>query len=282
MNKAAITPLSVPIFILAGGFGTRISEESQIKPKPMVEIGDLPVLLHLMRSYYRAGFNDFVICAGYKAWLIKEFFMNYEAKCNHIELDHRENLNQPVKTFGEDMPQEKWRVRVIDTGQNVMTGARIACAFDIVSKRESFEHFGVTYGDGLCDVDLKAEFAFHLEKNKTGTVLGVKPVARFGELEVTAQGMVEGFLEKPQSKQGFVNGGFFFFKKDFRRYLSADADCVLERKPLEKIATDRELMVYEHNGFWQPMDTLRDKNHLQELWDSGKAPWLSNAKGNVR
>jgi len=265
----------IPVFILAGGLGTRISEETQLKPKPMIEVGDLPVLLHLMKSYYAHGFNDFVICAGYRAGVIKEFFLNYEAQSNHLEIDHRESLHSPARAFSSNEAQEKWRVRVIDTGANSMTGARIARAFDKVNAVEKIDTFAVTYGDGLSDVNLIQELAFHQSKNKIGTLLGVKPTARFGELEVGANHVVEGFLEKPESKQGLINGGFFFFKKDFRKYLSDDESCVLEKAPLENLSKDRELMVFEHSGFWQPMDTLRDKNYLQSLWDSKKAPWVN-------
>jgi glucose-1-phosphate cytidylyltransferase len=264
----------VPVFILAGGLGTRISEETQAKPKPMVEVGELPVILHLMRSYYAYGFNDFVICAGYRAWVIKEFFLNYESQSNHIEIDHREQLHRPAGAFGSNQAQEKWRVRVIDTGLNAMTGARIARAFDMVNSVESIENFAVTYGDGLADVDLSSEFSFHIKHKKIGTVLGVKPVARFGELEVGEGGVVEGFLEKPESKQGLINGGFFFFKSAFRRYLSEAESCILERDPLEELSKDGELMMFPHKGFWQPMDTLRDRNYLQKLWETGTAPWI--------
>jgi len=268
-----IRPSQLPVFILAGGLGTRISEESALKPKPMIEVGDLPVLLHVMRSYYAAGFNDFVICAGYKAWEIKKYFLTYEFRSNHLDIDHREDLHERPKTLGRSLTQEKWRVRVIDTGQNSMTGARVARAFDSIAASQSFEHFALTYGDGLCDVDLKAELDFHLSHKKVGTVMGVKPVARFGELDVGPNKSVEGFLEKPESRQGLINGGFFLFKKSFREYLDPNEECILERAPLEKLTEDRGLMMFEHQGFWHPMDTLRDKIYLQSLWDKGEAPW---------
>jgi glucose-1-phosphate cytidylyltransferase len=263
----------VPVFILAGGLGTRISEETQLKPKPMIEVGGFPVLLHIMRHYYAFGFNDFVICAGYRSWSIKEFFLDYEARCNHIEIDHRTNSESPLRTFGEPKRNESWRVRVIDTGLESMTGARVARAFDF-AKQENFEDFAVTYGDGLSGLNLRSEYEFHQSHGKIGTVLGVKPNARFGELETSANGSVKGFLEKPQSKQGLINGGFFFFKRKFRDYLSTDAECILERAPLENLTRDAGLMMHSFDGFWHPMDTLRDKNYLQELWDSSKAPWL--------
>lgn len=264
---------NTPVFILAGGLGTRLSEETQLKPKPMVEIGEKPILLHIMKSYYAQGFRDFVICAGYRSWMIKEFFLNYEYQCNHLEIDHREDTRRAPQILGKNSTQEKWRVRVIDTGLNAMTGARVARAFDVAQTQEPFENFALTYGDGLSDVDLNKEYAFHIENKKIGTVLGVRPVARFGELEIKDSNLVQGFLEKPESKQGRINGGFFFFKKDFRKYLSAEDSCILERVPLEKLAADKQLCMYQHDGFWHPMDTLRDKMLLNDLWESGKAPW---------
>lgn len=268
---------NVPIFILAGGLGTRLSEETHLKPKPMVEIGDLPILVHIMRWYYSFGFNDFVICGGYKLWEIKSYFLSYDYRQNHLMIDHRvdhriDSGSSPI-VFGESQDQENWRVRVIDTGVECMTGGRVARALEILSKTDHFENFAVTYGDGLSDVDLKQELEFHLAHKKTGTVLGVHPIARFGELAVNSDGKVSGFLEKPQSKLDLINGGFFFFKREFSKYLSTAPECVLERVPLSTLAEDSELMVHKHSGFWQPMDTLRDKNHLQQLWDSGKAPW---------
>ena len=267
----------VPVFILAGGLCSRISEETQLKPKPMVEIAEYPILLHLMKYYYQHGFNDFVICAGYKSWSIKEYFLNYQFRCNSIEIDHRKTIHEPAVSFQSNDAQENWRVRVIDTGLNSMTGARIARAFDLVSQVEDFSDFAVTYGDGLSDVDLTKEFNFHETHSRIGTVLGVKPTARFGELEVSTDKVVQGFLEKPESKQAIINGGFFFFKKEFRKYLSTQEECILERIPLEKLSENKELMLYQHSGFWHPMDTLRDRNYLNDLWDSGKAPWAAKA-----
>ena len=255
----------IPVFILAGGLGTRISEESTLRPKPMIEIGDLPILLHIMRSYYAHGFKDFVICAGYKSWEIKKFFLTYEYRCNSLEIDHRDSLRTPAQPFGKSSTQESWRVRIIDTGAGSMTGARIAKAYD-----------------GLCDVDLSKEFEFHLKHKKLATVLAVKPVARFGELDIDKDALVEGFLEKPQFRQSSINGGYFFFDSSFRNYLSTDPQCVLEKEPLEKLANDKQLMGYHHEGFWHPMDTLRDKTYLQSLWDSGQAPWTQSWSDGVK
>ncbi len=268
---------NVPVLILAGGLGTRLSEETHSKPKPMVEIGGLPILIHIMRHYYAYGFNDFVICAGYRAWSIKEFFLDYQARCNSIEIDHRVNSSAPFSTIGEATNNEKWRVRVVDTGLETMTGGRIARALDFIQK-DSFETFAVTYGDGLGSVNIDEEYQFHRSHKKLGTVLSVVPSARFGELQIGTDGVVNGFLEKPESKQGRVNGGFFFFQRSFRQYLGSAASCILERAPLEKLSQDRELVSFNFDGFWHPMDTLRDKVFLQDLWDSGAAPWL---KGEV-
>ncbi len=269
-----VDPSKVPVFILAGGLGTRLSEETHLKPKPMVEVGDLPILLHIMRLYYSHGFNDFVICAGYKNWEIKNFFLSYEFRHNHVEIDHRENLHNPPCPIGESRAQERWRVRVLDTGTNAMTGARVARAFDLVSKQQSFDNFAVTYGDGLTNANLEKELAFHLSHGKVGTVLGVKSPARFGALDIDLKNSVTGFAEKPESTQSLINGGFFFFKKEYRKYLSDKENSIMERAPLESIAKDGQLKVFEHLDFWCPMDTLRDKQHLTELWDSGKAPWV--------
>jgi glucose-1-phosphate cytidylyltransferase len=264
---------SVPVFILAGGMGTRISEETQFKPKPMIEIGEIPILLHIMRWYYSFGFNDFVVCAGYRNWEIKEYFLNYEFRCNHLRLDHRVATDSHPVALGKNSEQENWRVSIVDTGLETLTGARLARALDEFQSAQKFNHFALTYGDGLCDVDLKGEFDFHLNHGKIGTVVGVPPQSRFGELDVTRQGSVAGFVEKPESKTGLINGGFFFFRKDFRTYLESDSECILERAPLTNLAADGELMLYKHKGFWQCMDTLRDRNYLQEIWDRGNAPW---------
>lgn len=264
----------IPVFILAGGMGTRISEETHLKPKPMIEIGETPILVHLMRWYYSFGFDDFVICAGYRSWEIKNYFLDYQFRQNHLVIDHRESLGSGPATFGLNLAQEKWRVRVIDTGVDCMTGARIARAFDAVSKTDRFSDFAVTYGDGLSDVNLEKEFQFHQSHGRVGTVLGVPPAARFGELGVNSEGMVTSFQEKPQSLPGLINGGFLFFKNEFRSRLETTPDCILERVPLSCLADDGEMMVFPHRGFWYPMDTLRDKIYLQSLWESGKAPWI--------
>jgi glucose-1-phosphate cytidylyltransferase len=226
-----------------------------------------------MRWYYSFGFNDFVICAGYRSWDIKNFFLNYEFRLNHLVIDHRSSVNRPPLLMGANLEQEKWRVRVIDTGHDTMTGGRVARAFDEVVQEETFEHFALTYGDGLSDVNLSQELEFHYEHKQIGTVLGVPPVARWGELDVASDSKVIGFLEKPENRQSLINGGFFFFRSSFRDYLETKNSCVLEREPLCGLVADKGLVMFRHSGFWQPMDTLRDKLQLQELWDSGSAPW---------
>jgi glucose-1-phosphate cytidylyltransferase len=266
-------PSKIPVFILAGGLGTRISEESQTKPKPMIEVGGEPILLHIMRTYYHYGFNDFVICAGYRSWEIKQFFLTYGFRKTHIEIDHRKSSEVPAQPFGGGTRQENWRVRVIDTGVDCMTGGRIARAFDEI-KSESFENFAVTYGDGVSDVPLDKELAAHFEMGSLGTVLGVHPSARFGELSISNKNKVTDFAEKPQSRSDWINGGFFFFGRDFRKYLSTDSDCILERAPLNQLAKDGKLSMVKHTGFWQPMDTLRDKMVLEALVAEKKAPWI--------
>jgi glucose-1-phosphate cytidylyltransferase len=270
---------NVPVLILAGGLGTRLSEETYLRPKPMIEVGDIPILVHIMRWYYSFGFDDFVICAGYRAWEIKHYFLNYRFRRNHLEIDHRTSATEPARVFGTSVGHESWRVRVVETGVDCMTGGRVARALDILkSTDESFTDFALTYGDGLCDVDLTRELEAHRAHGKVGTVLAVRPTARFGELDIAGDGTVASFLEKPESKQGLVNGGFFFFRREFRQYLSDSASCVLEREPLANASSDGQLVAHPHDGFWQPMDTLRDKNLLQSLWERGDAPWLPRSR----
>jgi glucose-1-phosphate cytidylyltransferase len=236
-----VTPSEVPVFVLCGGLGTRLKEETEFRPKPMVPIGDEPILEHILRLYRKHGFGRFVLCLGFKAEVIEEHF------------------------DGED------GIELVRTGEDAMTGARVARAAE--THLDGAEHFAVTYGDGLTDANLADELAFHVEHGAIGTVLGVNPPSRFGELKIDGDSVVE-FDEKPQIRDHWVNGGFFFFRREFLRYLSADDSCVLEREPLVQLARDGALTVYRHPGFWEAMDTQRDRDELTALLASGEAPWL--------
>jgi glucose-1-phosphate cytidylyltransferase len=236
-----VTPSAVPVFVLCGGLGTRLKEETEFRPKPMVPIGDEPILVHILRLYRKHGFERFVLCLGFKAEVIEDYFA------------------------GED------GITLVRTGEDAMTGARVARAAE--QHLRDAEHFAVTYGDGLTDANLADELAFHVEHGGIGTVLGVNPPSRFGELKIDGDTVVE-FDEKPQIRDHWVNGGFFFFKRDFLRYLSSDDSCVLERDPLVRLARDGGLTVYRHPGFWEAMDTQRDRDQLTAMLASGEAPWL--------
>lgn len=239
----------------------------------MIEVGGIPVLVHIMRHYYAHGFNDFVICGGYRAIEIKKYFMYYQVLHNDLDIDHRDTFDESWKFREQSRVQERWRVRVLDTGLNTQTGGRIARALKAIGATSKFDHFAVTYGDGLSDVNLTDEFAFHRAHSGLGTVLGVKNTARYGELDVNPNGVVKSFVEKPVSSQGFINGGFFFFRRAFENLLHCDESLVLENQPLTRIAADGDLHVFRHLGFWHAMDTLRDRMTLERLWDSGQAPW---------
>jgi glucose-1-phosphate cytidylyltransferase len=250
--------------ILCGGMGTRLREETEYRPKPMVEIGGRPILWHIMQIYATAGFADFVICLGYKGEVVKDYFLQYEAMNNDFTI----RLGDPESVTYHDRHPERWTVTLTDTGQDVMTGARIKRA----ARYLDAETFMVTYGDGVADIDVRALVEFHRRSGTIGTVSGVRPTSRFGELLVTGERVAE-FNEKPQTHEGLVNGGFFVFNRRFLDYLSDDSRCVLEREPLEGLVRDKQLSVYRHAGFWQCMDTYRDYQYLNQLWDSGQAPW---------
>jgi glucose-1-phosphate cytidylyltransferase len=273
--KVKMDPSSIPVLILAGGFGTRLSEETHLIPKPMVEIGGTPILVHLMRWYYKFGFNDFVICAGYKSSAIKQYFSNYSIQQNHLEINSLGSEPRILPLGRERSREEKWRVRIIDSGEDAMTGARVARVLDFLESVDGAipNTFALTYGDGLTDCDLKKELNFHTQHGLLGTVLGVHPVARFGELTTDSNSNVLEFMEKPQSHHDIINGGFFFFNKKFRPYINTNSDCILEKVPLMTLAKDKQLKMYRHDGFWHPMDSLRDKHHLQKLWETDMAPW---------
>jgi glucose-1-phosphate cytidylyltransferase len=249
--------------ILAGGLGTRIAEESDTKPKPMVEVGGRPLLWHIMKIYAHHGINDFVICLGYKGYVIKEFFFNYYRHMSDMRIDLRTGDHQILNSQAED-----WRITLVDTGAETMTGGRLKR----VARFLDNETFCLTYGDGLSDVDIGAQLAFHREHGKLATVLAVQPPGRFGVLNVDSSSRVSSFEEKPSDEIGWINGGFFVLEPAAIDYVDDDATS-WERAPLMNIARDGQLAAYQHTGFWQPCDTLRDKRELEGLWSDGKAPW---------
>ena len=249
--------------ILAGGLGTRISEETHLKPKPMVEIGVRPILWHIMKIYSQHGINDFVICCGYKGYVIKEYFANYFLHMSNVTFDMSNNTTQIHNNSADP-----WRVTLVDTGDETMTGGRLKRVADHIKDEQDF---CFTYGDGVADVDVTALVDFHRAHGKLATVTAVQPPGRYGALDMAGTA-VRGFVEKPRGDGGWINGGFFVLSPKCLDYIDNDAST-WEAEPLTRIATDGELQAYSHNGFWQPMDTLRDKNHLEALWASGHAPW---------
>jgi glucose-1-phosphate cytidylyltransferase len=256
----------VPVFILCGGLGTRLREETEIRPKPMVPVGNHPILWHIMRSYAHHGFRKFVLCLGYKAEVIKSYFINYPTMNSDFTIELKTN---DIAVHKIDHEQD-WTVTLADTGALTMTGARVARAAGKYLGDAS--HFAVTYGDGVTDANLAQEFEFHLNEDRIGTVLGVNPPSRFGELILDRDQVIE-FAEKPEFTDNWINGGYFFFKRDMLKYLSAEESCVLEKEPLTKLSHDRQLSIRKHRGFWYAMDTQRDREHLNKLWESGQAPW---------
>jgi glucose-1-phosphate cytidylyltransferase len=248
--------------ILAGGLGTRISEETSIKPKPMIEIGDMPILWHIMKIYSSHGINDFVICLGYKSYVIKEYFANYFLHSSDVTFDMRSNT---MEVHHKDV--EPWRVTLIDTGVSTMIGGRIKRIINYVGG----EDFCLTYGDGVSDVNISELIAFHKNEGRLATVTGVQPPGRFGAIEFDGN-QVTGFREKPQGDGGWINGGFFVLSPKVVDYIEGD-QTVWEQEPMENLAAEGQLSLYIHRGFWHPMDTLRDKRYLESLWSSNKAPW---------
>lgn len=249
--------------LLAGGLGTRISEETHLKPKPMIEIGGMPILWHIMKLYSAQGVNDFVICCGYKGYVIKEYFANYflhmsdvtfDMASNHMEVHHQK--------------AEPWKVTLVDTGEDTLTGGRLKRVADYIKNEEAF---CFTYGDGVSDVDIQALIKFHGQHGKLATVTAVQPPGRYGALERQGN-QVTGFVEKPRGDGGLINGGFFVLSPRCLDLIDGDQTS-WEGEPLAKLTKMNQMMAFEHKGFWQPMDTLRDKNHLEELWATGQAPW---------
>ena len=249
--------------ILAGGLGTRISEESHLKPKPMIEIGGKPILWHIMKIYSAHGINDFIVCCGYKGYVIKEYFANYFLHMSDVTFDMKNN-----KMEVHQRNAEPWRVTLVDTGEKTMTGGRLKRVSRYLQNEEVF---CFTYGDGVADVDIGAQLNFHKQHGKCATVTAVQPPGRYGSLDME-NNVVRSFIEKPLGDGGWINGGFFILSPSCLNLLTDDA-CIWESEPLKTLANEGELMAFEHNGFWQPMDTLRDRTQLEELWQSGSAPW---------
>jgi glucose-1-phosphate cytidylyltransferase len=249
--------------LLAGGLGTRLSEETDQKPKPMVEIGGKPILWHIMKIYSSHGINDFVICLGYKGYVIKEYFRNYFLHMSDVTFDLRDNSMEV-----HDRHAEPWRITLVDTGELTMIGGRIKRVLPYLNGDDAF---CLTYGDGVGNVDITAAIALHRREGRLATVTATQPPGRFGAL-VTDGTRVERFQEKPMGDGGWINGGFFVLSPKVGAYIAGD-ETVWEKEPMERLAAENQLTVYRHDGFWQPMDTLRDKRLLEELWAAGKAPW---------
>jgi glucose-1-phosphate cytidylyltransferase len=249
--------------ILAGGLGTRISEETHLKPKPMIEVGGRPILWHILKLYSAHGVNDFVICCGYKGYVIKEYFANYFLHMSDVTFDMANNQMQV-----HQRKAEPWRVTLVDTGEDTMTGGRLRRVAEHLDDEEAF---CFTYGDGVSDIDLARQIAFHRAHGKMATVTAVQPPGRYGALQTDGD-TVRGFEEKPRGDGRRINGGFFVLSPRVIDYIEGDHTS-WEAAPLEQLAAQGQLMAWQHDGFWQPMDTVRDKNHLEELWQSGRAPW---------
>lgn len=250
--------------ILAGGFGTRLAEYTSLIPKPMVEIGGHPILWHIMNIYSSYGYNDFIIALGYKGEVIKDYFLNYYALNSDFEVDLSDGSISYIKE-----KKRNWKVTLVDTGSNSMTGGRVKRLQEYIGNNT----FMLTYGDAVADINIKELVEFHKANKKIGTVTSVRPTARFGELSINDNNIVDSFQEKPQTTQGWINGGFFVFEPDFFDFIKNDG-TILEREPLETLSKQNNLAAYKHSGFWQSMDTLRDRNILEDIWASENAPWL--------
>ncbi len=251
------------VVLLAGGYGTRLSEETEIKPKPMVEIGGKPILWHIMKLYSHYGFNDFIICLGYKGYVIKEYFANYFLHMADVTFDMENNTMQV-----HDKHAEPWKVTLVDTGLETMTGGRLKR----ISPYIGDEPFMATYGDGVSDINVADLVEFHKKNRKIGTLTAVQPSGRFGSIDITPSGNVNSFVEKPKGDNSWINAGFFVFQPEIFNYINSDSDS-LERTPLEMLTADSSLAAFKHSGFWKPMDTLREKHELENFWQTGTAPW---------
>lgn len=248
--------------ILAGGLGSRLSEETDLKPKPMVEIGQKPILWHIMKIYGAFGIEDFIICLGYRGYLIKEYFSNYFLHMSNVTIEIKKNRTEVLSNTAEN-----WRVTLVETGDDTKTGGRLKRIAPFLDS----DPFCLTYGDGVADIDIGALIQFHQQHNTLATVTCVRPPGRFGALSIDGP-LVTSFAEKPSGDNHWINGGFFVLSTKVLNYIAGD-DTVWEQEPLERLAAERQLAAYYHRGFWQPMDTLRDRRHLEELWTRGAAPW---------
>lgn len=249
--------------ILAGGLGTRISEETHLKPKPMIEIGGKPILWHIMKTYSAHGINDFIVCCGYKGYIIKEYFANYFLHMSDVTFDMANNKMEVHQKYAEP-----WKVTLVDTGEETLTGGRLKRVAEYVKEEQVF---CFTYGDGVANVNISSLIAFHKKHGKLATVTAVQPPGRYGALNLD-ENSVLGFREKPKGDGGWINGGFFVLSPECLNYIEGD-HISWENEPLTSLAKNQQLMAFEHSGFWQPMDTLREKNQLEDLWQSGRAPW---------
>lgn len=251
------------VVLLAGGLGTRLSEETSLKPKPMVEIGGMPILWHIMKTYSAHGFHEFVICLGYKGYVIKEYFANYFLHKSDVTIDLC--YNQVVT---HDTQAEPWKITLVDTGVNSMTGGRVKR----IQKHIGDNPFLLTYGDGVGNVNIKELVSFHEKSGKLCTVTAVQPSGRFGALNIEEEAHVSSFMEKPKGDGAWINGGFFVCQPEVFDYIEGD-DTIFEKQPMEQLAADGQMVAFKHSGYWKPMDTLRDKQELEQEWNSGKAPW---------
>ncbi len=259
-------PADIPVFVLCGGLGTRLREQTDFIPKPMVSVGGKPIVWHIMRTYAHHGFRRFILCLGYKADVIKEYFLNYASMNSDFTVALKTN-DVDIHSIDHD---DDWDITLAYTGKATMTGARVARAAE--KYLGDCEHFAVTYGDGLTDADLAGELQFHAGRGRIGTVLGVNPPSRFGEIKLDGDDVIA-FDEKPKLAESWINGGYFLFQREFLEYLDTDESCILERRPLVKLAKDGQLSMYKHAGFWACMDTQRDCDRLNQMWADGLAPW---------
>lgn len=251
--------------IFAGGYGTRISEESHLKPKPMIEIGEMPMLWHIMKIYSHYGVNDFIICCGYKGYVIKEYFAHYFLHMSDVTFDFRDNNNKSI----HNNVVEPWKVTLVNTGWDTMTGGRLKRIQPYINEGETFM---LTYGDGVSDINIEKLYEFHTNHGNIATVTSIQPKGKFGAIEINDDNSVNSFHEKPKGDGTWINGGYFVLNYDVFKYLDNDG-TIFEAEPLENLVRDKELMAYKHKGFWQSMDTMRDKAYLDELWNKNEAPW---------